>query len=147
MARTYVKHNRTNTPEYTAWHQMKSRCIDDPLYKYYEFYAGRGIKVCDRWLNDFQTFFNDVGVRPSPQHSLDRYPNKNGNYEPGNVRWATDIEQQNNMRSNRLMTLEGVTHTTSEWCKILGLKRSTIGNRLYRGWSDFRTLTEPMFIR
>lgn len=88
------------TPEYTAWASMKTRCLNSKIRNWHR-YGGRGISVCPEWINDFEAFRACVGPRPSAQHSLDRYPNNDGNYEPGNVRWATPKEQQNNRGNNR----------------------------------------------
>ena len=85
------------TPEYAAWQGMRARCHRKTHADYQE-YGGRGIVVCERWLGSFSAFLADVGLRPSPRHSLDRR-NNDGNYEPGNVRWATAKEQANNRRS------------------------------------------------
>lgn len=82
------------SPEYRAWDAMKSRCYN-PKARGYAGYGGRGIAVCDRWRYSFENFLADMGERPSPEHSLDRIDN-DGNYEPGNVRWATRSEQQRN---------------------------------------------------
>jgi hypothetical protein len=81
---------------FRAWQAMIQRCIN-PKNKRYRHYGGRGIKVCDRWLNSYAVFAADVGPRPSPTHSIDRI-NNDGNYEPGNVRWATPSEQSKNRR-------------------------------------------------
>lgn len=88
---------KTRTPEYAAWHSMKVRCFD-PKMPAYKNYGGRGITVCERWARSFPLFLADIGLRPSPQHSLDRYPNNDGDYEPGNVRWATRKQQEANKR-------------------------------------------------
>ena len=92
-----TKHGGVGTAEYRAWKGMKTRCTNpkEPGWKYY---GGRGIRVCDRWLNSFEAFLADVGPRPSPQHSIDRYPDNDGNYEPSNVRRATQAEQSQNRR-------------------------------------------------
>lgn len=76
---------------------MKSRC-NNPNVRYFHLWGGRGIKVCDRWQNDFSAFLADMGERP-PGTTLDRYPNPDGNYEPGNCRWATPKEQADNKSS------------------------------------------------
>lgn len=84
-------------PEYRSWHSMIQRC-ENPNSQGYKYWGGRGISVCERWRNSYATFLADVGRRPSPQHSIDRYPNGDGNYEPGNVRWADKSEQAYNRR-------------------------------------------------
>jgi hypothetical protein len=74
---------------------MKNRC-HNPKNKDFDSYGARGIKVCDEWRTSFKSFFDFVGPKPTPKHSIDRYPNNDGNYEPGNVRWATAKEQAAN---------------------------------------------------
>lgn len=99
MKRTRYLHGHSKThPLYKTWQGMRSRCntLSDGQYSYY---GGRGIKVCARWDN-FATFLSDVGEKPSSEHSLDRIDN-NGNYEPGNIRWATKREQLFNQRVSR----------------------------------------------
>lgn len=84
------------SPEYLAWINMISRCENPGLPRFPD-YGGRGITICSRWRSSFEAFFADMGLRPSPRHSLDR-KNNDGNYEPGNCRWATPSEQRNNRR-------------------------------------------------
>lgn len=87
-------------PEYTAWTNMITRCTN-PKHNRWKHYGGRGISVCARWRGSYEAFLADVGRKPSPSHSLDRYPNNDGNYEPTNVRWATDDQQARNKRPRK----------------------------------------------
>ena len=88
-------HGQSDTVEYQTWRSMLKRC-ENPKYHNYRLYGGRGVKVCERW-HQFENFFADMGPRPSDKHSIDRI-NNDGNYEPGNCRWATWSEQRLNQR-------------------------------------------------
>src|SRR5882672_1172323 len=90
-----TKHGLYKTAEYLTWQNMKARCYRKS-HNSYPRYGGRGITVCPKWLGSFETFLSDLGKRPSKKHSLDRFPDQNGNYQPGNVRWATKSEQMLN---------------------------------------------------
>lgn len=98
--KTRLTHGMAYTPEYKIWKKIKDRCYNEKC-KAYPNYGGRGIKMDDAWRNSFESFYAHMGKRPSPELSVDRYPNNDtGNYEPGNVRWGTDEEQANNKRNN-----------------------------------------------
>ena len=92
----FSKHGQSRTPEYRAWRGMKARCTNPNGHKFKD-YGGRGIAICERWQHSFEGFLADMGPRPSSEHSLDRIDN-NGNYEPGNCRWATRLQQMQNQR-------------------------------------------------
>jgi hypothetical protein len=126
----FVTHGGSKTAEYTAWNAMRQRCsnIND---KAYSNYGGRGIRVCERWINSFENFLKDVGVRPTISHSLDRYPDNDGNYEPGNVRWATIKQQSYNKRNTVKINAFLVELTVPEAARMSGI-RETIVYRLAR---------------
>lgn len=90
---------KNRSPEYKIWAQMKTRC-SNPNAKQYEDYGGRGVQVCEKWLNSFESFFEDMGPRPSRRHSIDRIK-VDGNYEPSNCKWSTATEQNHNRRIAR----------------------------------------------
>lgn len=98
-----------------------------------------GITVCDRWRS-FENFLADMGERPSPAHTIDRIDNSKG-YEPGNCRWATMKEQQNNRTNNRIITFQGKSQTLMQWSEQTGFPRKTISRRLDLGWSVEQALT------
>lgn len=136
--RARYKHGCTST--YVVWCKMRQRC-ENPKNDRYADYGGRGIEVCERW-QQFENFRQDMGERPTGT-SLDRYPNQNGNYEPGNCRWATRTQQQNNMRSNHLIEWRGRTMTLTEAAREVGIHPGTLLARIERGWSMTRAMTEP----
>jgi hypothetical protein len=128
---------KQKSPTYISWQAMWERCTN-PRGCRWEHYGARGITVCERW-GSFENFLADMGERP-PDMTLDRYPSKDGNYEPGNVRWAIAREQNLNTRRNRLLTHNGITLTFTEWAERLGLPRTTLGKRLDSGWTLDRAL-------
>ena len=139
-----TKHGKCKTPEYTAWACMNRRCYN-PNSPDFPDYGGRGIVVCDRWRHDFATFLADMGPRPSPKHTIDRYPNRDGSYEPGNCRWATPTEQANNKRNNHLIIHQGETLTLSQWAVRAGIPRELLKSRLRRGWTMDRAMKQERF--
>ncbi len=135
------------TPEFMCWLDMKRRCFN-PKIKNYHRYGGRGITVCDEWKNSFQVFMRDMGPRPQSDgarsaYSIDRKDN-DGNYEPGNCRWATKKEQVNNTGRNHKVTFDGETRTLAEWAEILKVDASTVSARLVRGWSESNAVSLPV---
>lgn len=128
--------------EYHVWGAMKQRCYYIG-YHHYKDYGGRGITVCQRWLDSFQNFIDDMGMAPSPKHSLDRI-DTNGNYEPSNCKWSTVEEQRNNMRRNLVIDYIGKRQTLSQWCTELGINYSMVLYRLQEGkWSVHDAFTKP----
>lgn len=121
---------------------MKQRCANPKNYAYSR-YGGRGIIVCERWRSSFESFFSDLGPRPSAAHSLDRIDN-NGNYEPGNVRWATREEQGNNKRNNRLFELNGETKSLKQWSREFGVGYKNLHKRISKGIPLLLALVEPL---
>lgn len=129
------------TPEYNAWASMKSRCYNSTAQNFMD-YGGRGIKVCEKWRDSFEAFISDMGKRPSKRHSLDRV-DYNGNYEPGNCRWATSHQQCNNKRNNRYFDLPFVGRVTlTEAARLWGKDVVLVRSRIKRGWSIQRALNE-----
>ena len=128
--------------EYQIWQGMSARCYCKTTGNY-ERYGGQGIVVCDRWRRSFNSFLADMKVRPSDRHSLDRWPDQDGNYTPDNCRWATKQEQQRNLHSNRLLTLNGRTQCLTAWATEVGLTQRALSNRLSRGMGVANALTVP----
>ena len=131
----------SHTPEYEIWQGMRKRCTN-PNTRAYKYYGGRGIKVCERWMDSFESFFADMGKRPSPTHSIDRIDNDK-DYSPDNCRWATKTEQSRNQRRNHLLTLGGETLTLAEWAERHQQKYSVVLFRLAHGWDAWKALTTP----
>ncbi len=134
------------TPEerrlYFVWKSMKDRCRL-PTNKAWKAYGGRGIKVCEAWQDDFSRFVKDVGLPPSPGLDLDRHPDKNGDYRPGNVRWVSHQQNMMNVRTNRPVTIAGVRKMASEWADEYGISRSTFCCRMKWGWEGEELLKRP----
>lgn len=128
-------HGLRNHPLYGVWRAMKGRCYNCKLENYSN-YGGRGIIVCDRWVNSFQNFYNDmVEGYVKGEVAIDRI-DPNGNYEPSNCRWLTMLKSANNKRTSKYLTLNGIVRTASEWGRYLGIKDDTIRHRKSKGYSD-----------
>lgn len=125
-----TKHGGVGTRLYTIWLNMRVRC-GDPIYLNY---CGRGIQVCERWQNSFGAFRDDVGEPPSSKHSLDRWPDNDGNYEPGNVRWATAKQQGRNKRNTIFIEVRGERLSVADAADRYGISYDTLHNRIIAGW-------------
>lgn len=132
-------HGLSHTGAYISWHDMIGRCRYSSTNGY-KNYGGNGVKICERWMQ-FENFYADMGERPTGK-TLDRYPDKNGNYEPSNCRWATPEEQRRNSNQNRVITFQGKTLCLVDWANLLCLSATSLSKRL-RKWSLERALTEP----
>jgi hypothetical protein len=126
---------------------MLSRCRNKNAAKF-ERYGGRGIKVCKRWeigedgASGFECFMLDMGNKPSIKHSLDRIDN-DGDYEPGNCKWATSSEQANNRSSNHLITYMGETMSMMDMANKVGMSYFVLRNRISRGWPIDAAINAP----
>lgn len=130
-------HGARRTPAYSVWCNMRQRC-NNPKFRYFADYGGRGIKICERWQM-FANFLDDMGQPPDGM-TLDRIDNDRG-YEPGNVRWASKKDQANNRRSSRVIEHGGERLTLQQWANRTGIKRATIAHRLDHGWPVAQALT------
>lgn len=119
--------NQHGTPTYNSWNNMKFRCYN-PKATQYEFYGGRGIKVCEEWKVSFDQFVEDMGMRPDGT-TLDRI-DPDGNYEPSNCRWATKAEQSRNRRSAKFVTAGGEPMNACDAAAVIGIKKATLYHRL-----------------
>lgn len=135
-----VKHGMEGTRLYKIWDSMKQRCLN-PNNPQYNNYGGRGITIYAEW-HDFPNFMKWALQNGYCENlSIDRI-DVNGNYHPGNCRWASQRTQNNNRRNNHLLTYNGRTHTIAEWGKITGILPATIHHRVSRdGWSVEDALT------
>ncbi len=139
----FTTHGGSRTPEYRVWITAKSRCYNPDNSKY-RLYGGRRIKMCNRWRHDFSAFLADMGPRPEPRLTIERI-NSNGDYEPGNCRWASATDQNRNTSRNNFTTHEGETHTVAEWAQIVGMHYVTLYHRLHiLNWPVDKALTTPV---
>lgn len=142
--KTMTTHGMTNSSEYSIWSAMKKRCFDVNNQDY-KNYGGRGITVCDRWVNSFANFYADLGAKPDG-YSLDRI-DVNGNYEPSNCKWSSLEEQANNKTNSVKYTLNGETLTITQWSKKSGLKVASLRKRLTQGMELSRALVNVDYRR
>lgn len=135
--------NRTKPAEYGIWLGIKKRCLNPDTHAYHH-YGGRGISIFPAWIDSFGSFFAYVGKRPSVNLTIERIDN-NGNYEPGNIRWATRTEQCNNTRRNTFLEFQGERKTVANWARQLGINVQTLWSRIanYK-WPIDIALTQPV---
>ena len=137
-------HGMEGTATYNVWAGLIQRCTNKRCREYPR-YGGRGIRVCARWRESFEAFLSDMGEKPSGK-SIDRIDN-NGDYEPGNCRWATNSEQMRNRSTTEMLTYQGETLPLPEWAQRLGIKRKRLERRIRDGWSVEEALSKRRYGR
>jgi len=135
-------HGMEGSSEYRTWTSMRYRC-NNPSSDKFKDYGGRGIKVYNQWNKSFMEFYNYIGPKPHETDSIDRI-NNNGNYEPGNVRWANKKTQANNSRSNHFVTVGKTTKTIAQWAEKMQISYHIISHRLHRNWDPQKAIFQPV---
>lgn len=138
-------HGLSKTREYRVWSNIKNRCLN-PKSPAFARYGARGIRIFARWRDDFAAFLSSVGRSPTARHTIDRINNGRG-YIPGNVRWVTYADQNRNYARNIIVELNGEALCVIDWATRLGIKSSTVYERIRRGWSPEKALTTPAMRR
>lgn len=128
-----LKHGYKGTPTYLSWQNAKARCYN-PKNKRFSDYGGRGITMCDRWRENFEAFLEDMGERPDGD-SIDRIDN-NGNYEPGNCRWASKGQQNGNVRGRLRIEYEGQSYSIKEFSRLMGVDFANLYYRVRKAGQD-----------
>lgn len=143
LRRTHgARRNPAMRAAYEAWTGMKKRCYNQRTARF-PHYGGRGIVVCERWREDFAAFFEDMGQKPSPAHSLDRI-DVNGPYSPENCRWASSAEQARNRTDTVWITVAGERLCVADAAAKFDLPATAVAKRLKRGWSDEEAVLTPL---
>ena len=135
-----TKHGMTNTRMFKIWSGIRKRCTNQKCESY-KHYGGRGIKISEKW-NNFIDFYNDMKEGYADDLSLDRIDH-NGNYEPGNCRWATSKTQNRNRRNNNVITFNNESKTLAEWSELSGNNYTVINYRIKKGWDTERAIFSP----
>lgn len=142
-AETQYVHGLKGTPTMSSWASMMRRCYE-PQHRSFAEYGRLGIRVHEPW-HDIRNFVADVGLRPSVGHSIDRFPNRTGHYEPGNVRWATATEQARNTSRNLRFMWLGEERSLAEIVDLTGMKYGTLRRRVVvAGWDIQRAVSTPV---
>ena len=135
-----IVHGMSDTRTYYVWKLMRQRC-SKPTDKDFHNYGARGITVCDRW-QDFRNFLADMGEKPEG-YSIERVDNNKG-YSPDNCKWIPMSQQARNRRMVRYLTIDGITHNLSDWCRHFGIKPCRAFQRLHWGWSEYDAVSKPL---
>jgi len=149
VTRRNAKHGLTRTPEYTAWVNMIGRCYK-PKSSNYKHYGGRGITVCDRWRfgeggkSGVECFLSDMGKKPHPKWSLDRYPDQDGPYSPDNCRWASQADQIRNSTCVTPVETSSGTMCIIDAAAASGQPYGRLRSRLRYGWDQETALARPL---
>jgi hypothetical protein len=128
-----MRYGRRPSPEYVSWLSIKHRCFD-PNHDSYQYYGACGITMCSEWIGSFEAFLAYIGPKPPGRFTIHRIDNNRG-YEPGNVKWADDFEQQNNTSANVRLAFQGRTLTMAQWARELNIPQGTVTWRKLQGWS------------
>lgn len=140
------KHGLRKTRLFSIWTNMLTRCNNTKSYCFHR-YGGRGITVCEEWINDFKSFYDwSISNGYTDDLSIDRIDN-DGNYEPSNCRWVNNKKQASNRSSNHLITINGETKTITQWSEIYKINRCTINSRIVSGWNEIMAVTTPVEIK
>ncbi len=137
-----TSHGRAHTRTYMCWKNMKARCYN-PNNSFFKEYGARGITVCKRWRLSFESFYKDMGDKPSGM-TIDRFPDNDGNYEPSNCRWATNSQQSRNKRNNIFVEVKNERMIVKDACRILGLPYRSITARIRKGWDAQKAMNTPI---
>lgn len=137
-----TKHGHHKVPEYKTWVNIKQRCYNEKNDQYND-YGGRGITMCDEWLESFEAFYRDMGPRPSPSHTVERTDNDKG-YCKENCKWATRLDQNNNTRRNVFYAYNGTYKTLAAWCREFGLEYNAIYQKITRGGQTFEGIINDL---
>lgn len=146
LVKRNTTHGLTNTRLFRIWGNMKDRCYN-PNKSNYPYYGGRGIQICQEWLDNFENFYVwAINNGYQRNLSIDRI-NGNGNYEPSNCRWVTQKEQNNNRRDNKLITFKNETHTIPEWAEKLKINKHSLSTAIYRDKRSFEDATQRLGVK
>lgn len=135
-------HGLSKIPEYRTWCSIKARCYN-PKHRVYKYYGGKGIVMCETWVQSFEKFFADMGLKPTPKHSIER-KNSKLNYTPDNCIWATQKEQVNNTCANVVLEWRGIRLNLTQWSEKTGISFAALHHRHRRNWDVERLLTTPV---